>query len=109
MNIKKEIGEKIKRLRKRRGLTQESLAEMIDISSRNLSNIELGVSFPKPETLEKILISLNSTTQELFTNNHIKTNEDLINEIYSLIDLVKNDNKTLEKIYKITKSLVEDI
>ena len=82
---------------------------MIDISSRNLSNIELGVSFPKPETLEKILISLNSTTQELFTNNHIKTNEDLINEIYSLIDLVKNDNKTLEKIYKITKSLVEDI
>ncbi len=109
MNIKKEIGEKIKRLRKRRGITQESLAEMIDISSRNLSNIELGVSFPKPETLEKILTTLNSTTQELFTNNHIKTNEDLINEISSLIDLVKNDNKTLEKIYKITKSLVEDI
>lgn len=31
MDIKKELGEKIKRLRKIRGLTQEQLAEMIDI------------------------------------------------------------------------------
>ena len=72
MNIKKELGEKIKRLRKSRGLTQEQLAELVDISSRNLSNIEQGISFAKAETLEKIIISLNTSTQELFANNHIK-------------------------------------
>ena len=42
MNIKKELGEKIKRVRKSRGITQEQLAEMIDISPRSLSNIEVG-------------------------------------------------------------------
>ena len=55
-NIKYEIGEKIRRLRKQRKLTQEQLAEMIDISARNLSNIESGISFQKPETLEKLLL-----------------------------------------------------
>ena len=45
MNIKKEFGEKVKRLRKQKGYTQEKLAELIDNSSRNLSNIELGLSF----------------------------------------------------------------
>ena len=44
MDLKKELGEKIKRFRKIRGLTQEQLAEMIDISARNLSNIEQGIS-----------------------------------------------------------------
>ena len=63
MNIKKELGEKIKRLRKSRGLTQEQLAELVDISSRNLSNIEQGISFAKAETLEKIIISLLYTTK----------------------------------------------
>ena len=80
MDIKKELGEKIKRLRKQNALTQEQLAEMIDISSRNLSNIEQGISFPKPETLEHILTSLNTTTQELFANEHIKTKEELVDQ-----------------------------
>ena len=64
MNIKKELGEKIKRLRKQRGFTQEMFAELIDISSRNVSNIEQGISFPKPETLEKI-IEIFRTTKKI--------------------------------------------
>lgn len=108
MNIKKELGEKIKRLRKSRGLTQEQLAELVDISSRNLSNIEQGISFAKAETLEKIIISLNTSTQELFANNHIKTNDEFLEQINRYIYLVKDDNKTLEKIYKILRDLLED-
>ena len=42
MNIKKLLGEKIKRLRKNRGLTQEQFSEMINIAPRNLSRIEVG-------------------------------------------------------------------
>ena len=45
---------------------------MIDISSRNLSNIEIGASFLKAETLEKLLIALNITTEELFANKDEK-------------------------------------
>ena len=109
MNIKKELGEKIKRVRKLRGLTQEQLAEMVDISPRNLSNIELGVSFVKAETLENIIDSLNITTEELFANNHIKTNHELIREINNFINKIQSDNKSLEKVYKILKCIVEDV
>ena len=109
MNIKQELGEKIKRLRKQRGLTQEQLAEMVDISPRNLSNIEVGVSFVKAETLEKIIDSLNVSTEELFANEHIKTNHELIREIDGYVNKVKDDNRSLEKIYRILKCLYEDV
>lgn len=108
MNIKKEVGERIKRLRKKRGLTQEQLAELVDISPRNLSNIEQGISFPKPETLEKFMDSLDTTTQELFANEHIKDNSALINGIYCYINKVKDNQKVLELIYKILRDIVED-
>lgn len=109
MDIKKELGEKIKRVRKTRGITQEQLAEMIDISPRSLSNIEVGGCFVKSETLEKIIDALNITTEELFANEHIKSNVELLKDIYSYINQVKNDNKILSKIYRILKCLVEDI
>ena len=109
MDIKKELVEKIKRIRKQRGLTQNQLAELVDISPRNLSNIELGINFVKAETLDKIIESLNISTEELFANNHIKTKNELICEIDKFINKAKNDTKTLEKIYKILKCLIEDI
>ncbi|MBR1943804.1 helix-turn-helix transcriptional regulator [bacterium] len=108
MNLKKELGEKIKRIRKQRGYTQEQLAEMIDISSRNLSNIELGISFPKPETLENLLKSLNITTQTLFSNDSIKSNVELLREINILLNSIQNDSKSLEKVYNILKDLICD-
>ena len=107
MNIKKEVGEKIKRLRKRRGLTQEQLAELVDISSRNLSNIEQGISCPKPETLENILISLHTTTQELFANEHIKSNQELIGCTNEYINKVQGNREKLELIYKILRDLID--
>lgn len=107
MNLKQELGEKIKRIRKQRGLTQEQLAEMIDISSRNLCNIELGINFPKAETLEKILKTLNVSTQQLFANNHIKTQEELIESIEQIIERIKHNPQMLELTYKILQSIVE--
>ncbi len=107
MDIKKEVGEKIKRFRKKNGFTQEKLAEIVDISSRNLSNIELGLSYPKPETLEKIMLALNMTTEELFSNDNLKTNDELLNDINKFISEAKTDRLKLEKVYKILKTLVE--
>ena len=108
MNLKQELGEKIKRVRKKRGLTQEQLAELIDISSRNLSNIELGQNFPKAEPLEKILKSLDITTEELFANEHIKSPKELLENIYACLDNVKSDNLKLEKIYKMIKFFIDE-
>jgi transcriptional regulator with XRE-family HTH domain len=107
MNIKKEVGEKIKRLRKQRGITQENLAEIIDISPRNLSNIEQGISFPKSDTFEKIVSALNTTTEEMFANDSIKTNDELKAQIYFYTDLIKDNNQKLELAYKLLKNIAE--
>ena len=109
MNIKKELGEKIKRVRTMRNLTQEQLAEMIDISSRSLSNIEVGSYFVKFETLERILKVLDISSEELFANDHIKSNQELIREINIFINRIRDDNKELDRIYKILKCLIGDI
>lgn len=83
---------------------------MIDISSRNLSNLEIGASFLKAETLEKLLIALNITTEELFANNHIKDEKELLADIYTYINTLKNNSQKLEleKAYKLLRCLTED-
>jgi len=108
MDFKKSFGEKIKRLRKNRKLTQGQLAEMIDIDARNLSRIEVGTSFVKAETLEKLLNALNVTTEELFSNDHIKESKELINDINKYIQSVKNNPRKLEKIYKMIRFIADD-
>src|SRR5574344_1384033 len=108
MNIKKELGEKIRRIRKHKKITQEKLAEMVDIAPRNLYNIEVGTSFVKAETLEKILVALNISTEELFANDHLKEIPELINEINKNISSVAQNKQKLEQIYKITKYLINE-
>lgn len=105
VNIKKEFGEKIKRMRKKRHLTQEQLAEMIEISPRNLSGIEVGSNFVKAETLEKLLKALNITTEELFSNEHLQDSKLLIKYICNSIKNFENDRVKLELVYKIVKFL----
>ena len=107
MDIKKEIGEKIKRLRKKRKYTQEQLAEMIDISPRNLSNIEQGINFAKANTLEKILLALDISTEDLFSNDELKDSASLIKEIIVRVQALEGDRPNLEKVYKILKYLTE--
>ena len=43
--LKSKFGKRLKELRKNRGITQEKMAEYIDISIRNLSKIETGITF----------------------------------------------------------------
>ncbi len=108
LNIKKEFGEKIKRMRKSRKLTQEKLAEMIDISPRTLSCIEIGANFVKAETLEKIIKALNTTTEELFANEHLQDCNTLYKNIINLLKSARSDRKKLEHIYKIVKYFVNE-
>lgn len=109
MEIKKAFGEKVKRLRQKRKLTQEQLAEKIDISPRNLSKIEVGNCFVKAETLEKLLVALDVSAEELFANDHIKSNSELVECINFYIDLIKDDHIMLEKIYKILRDLLDNV
>ncbi len=65
-NFKNGLGSNIKYLRKVRNITQEDLAGVIGIHSRQLSKIETGEHFPSCKTLEKVCITLNVQPRELF-------------------------------------------
>ena len=65
-NFKTGVGNNIRVFRKLKNITQEDLAGIIGIHSRQLSKIETGEHFPSCKTLEKICIALNTTPKELF-------------------------------------------
>ena len=100
--------EKIKKLRKQKDMTQEQLAEAIDISQRALSAIERGENFVTSETIDKLLKALNTTTEELFSLNHLKLPEELIEEIYTNLKKISQNPYKLEIVYNITKSLLKE-
>lgn len=59
------FGEKLKILRKNKGLTQAQLAEKIEITEKHISKIEVGIYFPKYSTLNKILQALDLKIEEV--------------------------------------------
>ena len=108
MGIKEELGKKIKRMRINRGLTQEQLAEAVDVSQRTLSGIEIGENFVTAETLDKIIKALNTTSEELFATNHLKEEQELINEIENNIKTISKNPTKLDILYNVTKSLIKE-
>lgn len=105
MGIKKELGKKIKRIRLERGYTQEKLAEVVDISQKALSSIELGDNFVTAETLDKILLAFDITAEELFSTNQCKDAHELLIMINKNIAQIGDNSEKLEIIYNLTKSL----
>ncbi|MBC8257416.1 MAG: helix-turn-helix transcriptional regulator [SAR324 cluster bacterium] len=66
MELRKKFGKKLKQLRKYRGLTQEQLAEMLDLSVEMVSFMERGVHAPSFETLECLAEVLRLPVMDLF-------------------------------------------
>ena len=103
-NLKQLLGKRIKELRLERKLTQEQLAEQVDIGAASLSKIEIGMYYPAGENLEKIAKALNVEPYELYIFNHHKNLSDLKSDIDSML---KNaDEKNLKLIYKILKGIL---
>ena len=68
----KAIGRRIKAAREKRQLTQEQLAELVDLSTMHVSVIERGVKLPKLETLINIAnvldVSADVLLQDVINN-----------------------------------------
>ncbi|MBO6087479.1 helix-turn-helix transcriptional regulator [bacterium] len=83
---KKYIAKKIKEYRLQNGLTQEELAEKIDIGTKQISRIEVGDFYPSLNTFLKIVEVLNINLNDFIAPNpkdDNKTRLKLINMIYN--------------------------
>ncbi len=105
MDVKKELGLKIKRLRQKEGLTQEQFAEKLNIATRTLAGIEIGESFVSAQTIENILNYSDISFEDFFISSHLRPTEDLIKDIYKYLDKNKNNREKIENIYKVIKAL----
>lgn len=78
MRPKKEIniqvGNAIRIARERAGLTQEQFGELVDLGTKNVSDVERGVTGITISTLKRICESLNISSDELLFADLEKTN-----------------------------------
>ena len=96
-NIKEMLGKRIKEIRKRRGLTQEKLAELAGIEPPSLSNIENGKNYPNHDTLEKISLALDVKPFELYLFEYYISGEKMIEE---MTNYMSKDEKLTQKMYQ---------
>lgn len=103
MNLKKSFAENLKKIRKHRGLTQEELAELVNVAPRHISFLETAKSFPSSDLLERLAKSLNIDYADFFICEQELSRDTIIKNI---LELIKNlDEKKLKYVYKMVKEL----
>jgi len=67
VSIYKKFGERVRELRKEKGLSQEELAEKVKVDVRTIVAIETGKRNPTFKTIDKIAKSLKIKSKELLS------------------------------------------
>jgi transcriptional regulator with XRE-family HTH domain len=83
----KDIGEKIKKLRKEKDMTQSELADKLKIQKSTICNWETGYNTPKPDALRELATIFGVSTDYLLnyncgddgTNNFVMEDDDCNN------------------------------
>lgn len=75
------MGKNIARIRAKNNLTQEQLAEKIEVSTVFISQIETAVRKPSLETIYKLSIALNTTIDTLIGNDDLQVKYDEISKL----------------------------
>jgi transcriptional regulator with XRE-family HTH domain len=111
IDIKEIFAENLKKTRRKKGLTQEKLAEKANMSLQYLALLELARKFPSGEMLERLAIALDIETYELLAvassaNNELELlRNDIIGEVKTLNEnLAKNITDEVIKAMKQTLS-----
>ncbi len=83
---KVELGAKIREVRKECGYTQEKLAEMADIGTMYLGEIERGEKMPSLKIFIQLIESLNVSADYILRNELSSGREYVYNEITKKLD-----------------------
>ena len=103
-DLKINLGKKIRKLRLQNKLSQEALAEKIDIAVTNMGKIERGESFLTAATLEKLAKVLNVKYKDIFDFDEYTPVEEMKKEL----DLNSMPEEDINKIYRFYKKFLKD-
>lgn len=110
LNITKLVGERVRFLRKNRGLTQEQLGEIVQLPQSYIGGIERGEKNISLETLERIIEALDVHPKEMFEDFEIQGTKDQLDKektIDSLKLLLKSRSlDEINVIHRLTKDVL---
>lgn len=92
--ILEEIGKRISERRKLMRLTQEQLAEQMDVSIQMISNLERGVKAIRIDNLIRLSQTLNISTDYILTGK--QTADDLVTLANQISQLEESQRKMIE-------------
>lgn len=102
-DIKYYLGQRIKELRKIKGLSQQELAEIANIDQRSLSHIECGDTFPS-KSLFELAEALDVDLKDLFDFEHLKNSRlNMKASIIENLDSLSDEN--IKILYRLIKSM----
>ena len=99
------FGIRMKELRTIKKLSQEQLAAKIEISSKYMSRIEMGLHFPSFTVLTKLANALNIELKDLFEFAHMAKNVRELRK--SIIEMLNNANEeNLRLIFRLLRTML---
>lgn len=102
----KTVGQRIKEAREAKGLTQEDLAAIVDLSPTHVSVIERGLKVAKLDTFVAIANALDVSADSLLIDVVTQSTNGVTNDLSEL--LMKLPLKEKRKILKAVKILIEE-
>ncbi len=99
-DLKKSFGKRVKIFRLKNNLSQEELAEKIDIAVNNMGKIERGESFVTAVTLEKLANVLGVKVQDLFKFDMFVSVDEMKADL-NTDNMTEDEIKQLYKFYKL--------
>jgi transcriptional regulator with XRE-family HTH domain len=100
--FRRELGARIKALRKAKHWSQKELAALLEIRFQQLNKYESGLNTPPVEMLVKLADALATTVDYLLTGNPVEesplANDRLFRRFKALETLVEEDRETVIKV-----------
>lgn len=104
-DIVKRLGERIRRLRKERNLSQDQLAELSGLHTNYVGQVERGEKNLTIETLKKVVDGLGVSLEELFRYLGPMKKKDAFGEIVEL--LAERPRQDQEMALRVLKAVLE--
>ena len=101
-----KLCEKLQKLRKEKGYSQEQLADLLDVSRQSVSKWESGTTYPEMDKLLSLCkifnVSLDELTNDEITDKNImdKKKNNFSNIFYAILDMI---NKSIEMFKYMSK------
>lgn len=109
MNLRKQIGQKLKFLRIGANLSQEKLAELLDVHIQAIGKVETGKIFISEKVLIKACKFFKVEPKYFFDYNDIKLRQSDKEKIDDIIDKLNHSRPVfIKQIHKIVNALYED-